>query len=149
MRVRRLEPLKTLTIGLMLGLLAFPACGGAGRDEDVSALPTYPADWSTGDSFCAGVGVFGILVNIDHDGTVEAFLLDPDDRPAETPARLVWPNGYKVTLDAGGFAIVSSDGLVTIRDGDILRPDGVCVGPDEPGTAYLPEIGTIEPSNSR
>ena len=111
------------------------------RGGDVTqppVLPTYPVDYFSGTRACGGILIEALRISIPVNGQPTGSTVPPS--PSHPGDALVWPSSFFLRSSATGLEIVNSSGT-TIKDGDVLKNVGVCVGDNQ--TLFIEQLGEL------
>jgi hypothetical protein len=137
------------TAGLLVvavAVFAFWQWGGGtanGPSPNVAALPTYPADFFTGNVACGDELLKNIRLSVTADQAPVGHAVSTASPPTvdSRPLSFVWPQGYSIRRSDSRMEVVGPGGTPVLTDGVIIGTIGVC---SEGNGTFM--IATINPT---
>jgi len=138
--------------GLIVAGLAVVACSGGGKGAvpgtlppTVVSLPTYPADFFSGNVACADLLLTNVRLSVTADQAPVGHAVSTASPPTvdSRPFQFVWPQGYSIRATGSAFEVVGPNGTPVLPDGVVIDAIGACVGAND---TY--KIATINPTRA-
>lgn len=105
-------------------------------------LATHPADYLPPGNACAAIGYPPLHVSIESGG-VYGVLNTAADTPLSGRWQLVFPEGFHLDQRNGARVVLSADGSIVIRDGEVIPNPAICLFD---GKLYMDESISVTPA---